>query len=94
MISYQNNTHLTGQLYAQFGLVYTALGLYEEALASFERALPLVKGNSQSQQLEGTILQNIGVVYNEKKQYSEGIIYHTTAATIHGNAYYYHDIGN
>lgn len=73
--------------------MYTALGLYEEALASFERALPLVKGSGQSQQLEATILQNMGVVYNEKRQYSDGIIYHTTAAAIHGNTYYC-DIGN
>lgn len=80
--------HLAGQLYAQFGLVYTALGLYEEALASFERALPLVKGGSKPQQLEATILQNMGVVYNEKRQYSDAIVYHTTAATIHGNTYY------
>ena len=73
--------------------MYTALGLYEEALASFERALPLVKSSCQSQQLEATILQNMGVVYNEKRQYSDGIVYHATAATIHGNTYYY-DIGN
>ena len=66
--------------------MYTALGLYEEALASFERALPLVKSSSQSQQLEGTILQNMGVVYNEKGLYADAIVYHTEASTIHGNS--------
>ena len=70
-------------------MVYTALGLYEEALASFERALPLVKSNGQSQQLEGTILQNMGVVYNEKGLYADAIVYHTEASTIHGNNHYY-----
>jgi len=60
--------------------------MFDEAIQSFERALPLVKvgKSAMSLQMEASILQNIGAAYNEKGLFSEGVIYHREAATLHG----------
>jgi len=66
-------------------LIYCSLQLFDEAIVSFERALPLVRAvkNKTSQQLEASILQNIGAAYNEKGMHSESLAYHTEAAALH-----------
>lgn len=43
-----------------------------------------------SQLLEASLLQNIGATYNEKLMYSESLVYHREAATIHGKIAYIH----
>ena len=62
--------------------------MFDEAIQSFERALPLVriggKTTDASLQMEASVLQNIGAVYNEKGLFSEGVIYHREAAALHG----------
>ena len=78
----------TGRLYSQCGLIHSSLHQFNEALQSFERALPLVRatgssGNS-SQFLEASLLQNIGATYNERQMFSESLVYHREAATMHG----------
>lgn len=67
------------------------MGLYDLGIQNFERALPLVRGNfqtDQSLQAEASLLQNIGAAYNEKALFLEAMIYHKEAATIHGELSY------
>ena len=75
-----------GKLQSQLGLVYTSLGMFDEAIQSFERALPLMRigKSANSLQMEASIMQNIGAAYNEKGLFSEGVVYHREAATLHG----------
>ena len=77
-----------GKLQSQLGLVYTSLGMFDEAIQSFERALPLVRvgKSTTSLQMEASIMQNIGAAYNEKGQFSEGVVYNRVAATLHGRS--------
>lgn len=80
-----------GRLHSQCGLVHSSLHQYNEALQSFERALPLVRAagsSADSSLLEASLLQNIGVTYNEKRMYSESLVYHEEAASMHGNINY------
>ena len=76
-----------GQLYTQLGLVYSSLKMHSDAIQNFERALPLVRvagtQNGGSLCQEAALLQNIGAVYNETKQYVEAVIYHKTAANLY-----------
>ncbi len=59
----------------QLGVVYRSQKMYRESFESFERALPLVK----SDRIEGALLQNMGALCNELKQFSEAIVYHKAA---------------
>ena len=79
--------NILGQLYTQLGLVYSSLKMHSDAIQNFERALPLVRvagtQNGGSLCQEAALLQNIGAVYNETKQFVEAVIYHKTAASLY-----------
>ena len=65
----------------QIGVIYSSQKMFQEALECFEKALSLVQSANESTDLriEGAVLQNMGAVYNETKQFNEAIAYHKAA---------------
>jgi len=75
-----------GQLLNDVGLFYAQCRRDEpeKALHCFEAARRIFQQNSNNRELEATILQNIGAIYNCTANYKDAIEYNRRASEIYG----------
>lgn len=74
----------------KMGLVKASQGEFPEALEHLQAALPLVRRGTEegaedndAVYYEASILQNIGAIFNELRNYSDAIAFHQAAAKLH-----------
>jgi len=75
-----------GQLLNDIGLFYAQCRCNEpdKALSCFEAARKIFQQNSKDRELEATVLQNIGAVYNCMAKYEDAVDYNRRASEIYG----------
>jgi len=80
-------------LFVDIGKLLNDVGLFyaqcrpnepEKALSCFEAAHKIFQQNSNDWELEATILQNIGALYNCMAKYKDAIDYNRRASEIYG----------